>query len=226
MNLPKLLILIFYFLPWLAQGQELLANFEFLGFSEDNKYCAYEMYANGPVEGDPAFSIFYFIDVDKNDYATRSIKYKDTLELSVVRQKNRIKAEPFLKQFKISGKKLGTQVAFASEPAERGERFKDVQVFHANNKNYTLKLATQGTGVTIDTGQEEQMVIVDLEVDKTIYNLQPATKNPKSWGLVIGFQFLTAYRLENKLAVFVEYQGPGSEGYPDRQQMIVTGVLR
>ena len=226
MSLLKPLLLILFFLPRFIYGQELLTNFEFLGFSDDLKYCAYEMYATGPVEGDPVFSIYYFIDVDKNDYATRPVTYKDTLELSVVRQKNRIKAEPLLKQFKISDKKLGTQVTFASEPAERGERFKDVQVFHANNKNYTLKLSTQGTGVTIDTGQEEQMVIVDLEVGNATYNLQPATKNPRSWGFVIGFQFLTAYRLENKLAVFVEYQGPGFEGSPDRQQMIVTGVLR
>ena len=226
MNFTKPLTLILYFLPWLAHGQELKTNFKFLGFSDDLKYCAYEMYANGPVEGDPAFSIFYFIDVDKNDYATRPLTYRDTLELSVVRQKNWGKAQSLLKQYNISGKKLGTQVAFVSEPTDRGEQFKDVQVFRANNKTYALKLSTKGTGVVNISSQEEQMVIVDLEVDKTTYNLQPPFKNPKSWGFVIGFQFLTAYWLENKLAVFVEYQGPGFEGYPDRQQMIVTGVLK
>jgi len=213
-------------MPGLSNAQELLAKFEFLGFSDDLKYCAYEMYANGPIEGDPAFSKFYFIDVDKNDYATRPVAYEDTLDLSVVRKKNRAKVETLLKQYKISGKKLGTQVAFASEPTERGQQFKNEQIVNANGKKYTLHLSTRGTGETTITGQEEQMVIVDLEVDKKTYHLQPATKNPMSLPIVIGFHFLTAYCLENKLAVFVEYQGPGSEGYVSRQQMIVTGVLK
>jgi hypothetical protein len=30
---------------------------------------------------------------------------------------------------------------------------------------------------------------------------------------------------DKSLAVFIEYRNPGFEGYPDRYQMVVTGVI-
>jgi len=228
---PAAIFLCALFCAGRIQAQEIHTSYEFLGFSEDLKYCAFEVYDYAQLE-EPAFSKIFFIDVDKNDYSMRPVLTQNPGEgqeaLDKVRADNRKKAEPYFKSYKISGKKLGTPIPFRYEETDRGALFFDEQKFEIGGQQYSLLLSNVPTG-EVATGPlneiAEVMVVVDLNHNGKRKRLQPATKAPQSWGFIMNHMFLTAYYLQGKIAVFVEYQGPGFEGYPDRQQMIVTGVL-
>lgn len=204
-----------------CSAQEINASYQFYGFSDDLKYCVFEMYEDG---GDMrgAYSIYYFIDVDKNDYAVRPVQYIDSVsdDLSKARTLSRKSADSYFKRFNISGKKLGVELPLRIDSTREDES----RFFTVDGRQYMLLLNTVPTGKTIDSWSEV-MAIVDLMYHDKKYNLQPPTKAPESWGFIIGYKLLNAFAIGNKLALFIEYNGPGFEGYPDKQQMIVTGIL-
>src|SRR6185436_18093222 len=74
----RYLICMLTLLGWVhASAQEVRMQYQFLGFSDDLKFAAFETYDGGEGMDAGSRSTIYFIDVDKNDYAARSVKVTD-----------------------------------------------------------------------------------------------------------------------------------------------------
>jgi predicted secreted protein len=94
------------------------AQLNFIGFSKDGKYLAFEEYGV-KFDGEEGYSSIFFVDTTKNDFAAPRISYsiKDSFEEtydyssdSTARRRARIAAAPILKKLGIVAGNTGDQV--------------------------------------------------------------------------------------------------------------------
>jgi len=158
-------------------------QYQFLGFSDDLKFAAFETYDGGDGMDGGSRTIIYFIDVDKNDYAAKSVKLTgpDGSDEGLAKlRKAALKSADFtLKQFKITGKKLGKTIPFHFEQNPMGDVADAEQSFTIANQHYTLRLKVVETGQVFADTYRESMAVVELDHNGITYTLQKATKAPK-----------------------------------------------
>lgn len=229
------LTLVLLFTAGYSYCQEINAQYEFLGFSADQKFMAFEMHTGDELNGNPGISKIYIVDVAKNNYATKTMTLngKEGQEPEAVSAQNKKNAQANLTKFGITpGKNLGTQVPLVTHEGDRGRiEADDIQSFKISNVSYKVELKTYETGETHEAYMVPKLKF-GLFVSPTnnpnkVQTLQKdGATVPASRGFVTGYTILSIWHIDDKLAVFLEYRNPGFEGSPDRFQMVVTGVLR
>lgn len=224
------------------------ATLNFIGFSEDGKYLAFEEYGTQDGSGFP-YSNYYFIDVTKNSYAVAPIKqtFKDFDESNppgedVVRLKTKKAAAANLKKFKIVPGNTGALLV-ARLPTDI-----DAGKIEPNdeNKNQVIKFYDEeyeGYGGDIF---ELRLKISKVDLKRCDYNYEPtlkfelllkSTRNdtekilqkdkdlPESRGCPHTYSVQNIYTYKNKIAVFMNVYTLGFEG-PDMRFMVVSGNFR
>jgi predicted secreted protein len=195
------------------------SEYRFLGFSDDLKYCAFEISGVHDGSGFP-YTTLYLIVVDSNDYAAKPIEV--TGENGETPEEVRAGAEKSaatrLRALRIDGSRIGTGSEISgdhvlSAPLQDGEA------------SYTLRLVERDAGPDPDTSEDQKMFELDLMKDGRVQVLQKDSSLPRGRRGAYQYGIRAAYINAGKVAVFVEYMRPGFEG-PDTRQMIVTGAIR
>lgn len=188
-----------------------VAGLDFFGFSEDGKYCGFSAITPGETVQGTARA--YFIEVAKNEWATKPVERMfDSEPDSVMADSIRILSAEAFKKFglKVKGPdNLGQIFTFEQEP-----------FIYVEQEKYRLDLQTP-----------DMLMNLRLMSPNKIQVLQKDTKIPKSRGEVTRYALHSAYVLGDKIAVFIEYDGPEMrdyENYPyrDRNFLLVTAVVK
>lgn len=182
------------------------------GFSDDGKYFAFTQTITG--EGEVGDAWVFIIDVARNEWVTKPAhveKYNQELDLSVdLDSALTVARDAMLTKYKIGYHKY------------TGREFKlgtDTKVVIAG-KDYNVDLKV--TDLLIDLRVKGNGKDIVLQKDKKV---------PSSRGLVSEYRLATARTFNDKIVVFVEYDGQPQEGfegyrYFDRKYIAVTGVVK
>jgi predicted secreted protein len=195
-----------------------ISKYEFMGFSKDLRYCAFETYGIQDGSGFP-YSEIYIINVDKNAYQTKPYQYCNDEDTNIDKTRKVVlkMAVPFLKKYGIEKSQQGTLLF--NKP-------KNLQScnFKIKNKKCSLKLLERELDDPTTDFVIEKIFELQLIVDGKMTILQKDSKLPESRGCPYKYRLLSAYYHTNKIAVFVEYDDYGFEG-PNVRQLLVTGII-
>jgi predicted secreted protein len=229
------------------------AALNFIGFSKDGKYLAFEEYGTHDGSGFP-YATIYFINVEKNSYAAapvrkmfdeKSMKVFDESKIpgeDVMRASAMKAAAANLKKFKIvqgnTGKMLVARLLtdLNAENVEPGDentnqtvKFTDERMSSYYEKEYELLLKT--SEVKLKTCDYVYYPV--LKFDLTLKDVKSETEKilqkdnalPESRGCPHAYSIQNVYAYENRIAVFINVYTTGFEG-PDMRYMVVTGNYR
>jgi predicted secreted protein len=222
------------------------ATLNFIGFSKDGRYLAFEEYGTQDGSGFP-YSSIYFVDVVKNVFAAKSVTVRIDNETATERQariRARTNANASLRRLRIVEKNTGTHVVsrmltdisanhFYSEKPENDQMINFAAVvgsmYRSGDYDLTLKsVATKSKDCAY--AQEDYKVfmldlsIYDHERDRKIV-LQKDSTLPTSRGCPINYAIQHVYLYEDYVAVFLNSYHAGFEG-PDMRYMAVTGKIK
>lgn len=195
-----------------------ISKYDFIGFSKDLKYCAFEIYGTQDGSGFP-YSEIFIINVDKNAYQTKPIQYCNTDDTDINKTRKIVfdMAIPFLKKYGIENAQQGT-LLFSKPKNPHSCNFK------VRNKKCSLKLLEKELDDPTTDFVNEKIFELQLIVDGKTKILQKDSKLPGSRGCPYKYRLLSAYYNTNKIAVFIEYDDYGFEG-PNVRQLLVTGII-
>ena len=224
------------------------ATLNFIGFSEDGKYLAFEEYGTQDGSGFP-YSTYYFIETAKNAYAAAPIKITVREEPVPTEESIRLKAKKAaatnLNKFKIVTGNTGTLLA-ARLPTDIGA---EKIIPNDENKNQTIKFYDdqyEGYGgdiyeLRLMTSKADSKPCKDYGFEKdSIVKFELSLKNtnggketvlqkdktlPESRGCTHTYSVQNVYTYKNQIAVFMNTYTYGFEG-PDMRFMVVTGNFR
>lgn len=225
------------------------ADLNFIGFSKDGRYLAFEEYGSfDGVGGD--YSNTYYIDTAKNSYALPPTLIDESFitpaeerqkkilnkKLALVRAKN-------LRRLGIIANNTGELLvahlrtdwsagAFTEARGATPEivRFTDnVAAYSRDDSKYyelTLKPGAVNTERCSDEALKFDLTLADLTGDKPIplQILQSDKTIPESRFCPFGYRIERVYFYDDKIAVFLNYFSYGFEG-PDLRYLVVTGKL-
>lgn len=219
------------------------AHLNFIGFSKDGKYIAFEEYGTQDGSGFP-YSNIYIIDVAKNSYAVAPVRTRIDNENATeaqARAKAKLNTAANLRRFAIVAGNTGdlvvsrllTDLAMTEEPL-KGEfgkpqkiNFTDYRESNYFADEYSLKL----------TPSEVKGGKCDAYADSPIYKFTLVFKNekseiekilqrdanlPDSRSCPIDYSIQNVYVYQGKIAVFLNVFTIGFEG-PDMRYLAVTG---
>ncbi len=205
-----------------------------IGFSQDGKYLAFEVYGVQDGSGMPYCEV-YLVDVEKNDFVGRPVKLSghegdgDDLALNTVREQVRGQVESRIAELEISGEFQGElvvhnpiadlsddgcHVRFSSHPVTYNEPEAHV---------YEVFLEQEATGDTCYYFPA-QIFTLNLKHQGRIKTLQKDARLPKSRGCVYKYRIERVICFQNKIVVFLNSYRPGFEG-PEVRHLVVTGTL-
>lgn len=217
------------------------ATLNFIGFSEDGRYLAFEEYGTLDGSGFP-YSNIYFINVAKNAYAAPRVAVmieKETAVESTARKRASVLAAKKLRQLRIvkgnPGKlvvsHLLTDLTFNSETNSPSNfiRFAEEIGSMYRRGDHELSL-TQAPIKTKDCGfEDDETKLLEIKLtnkdDDTHKSLQKDTSLPPSRGCPLDYRMQDVYLYKDLIAVFVGVFTRGFEG-PDMRFMAVTGTLK
>jgi predicted secreted protein len=235
----KLIICLWLFTSVATVWAEDTATLNFLGFSKNGKYLAFQQYGVTDGKG-AAYAMLYFIDVVGNNYQEKPIEtiedYKSgspagTAAQDTVRQLNLDQGKAQLKDLGIEGENFGTKVI--------SHQIYDIDInSHATHftlerqgkVKYEVSLEEHATKPEMDCNAAPTDVVgftlnFKRGEDTKPKILQHDNKVPKSRGCPVGYHIQDIYVYKNKyLAVFIHVYTPGFEGKNTRY-LVVTGVL-
>jgi predicted secreted protein len=224
------------------------SNLQFIGFSRNGKYLAFEEYGTGDASGYP-FASVYFVDVEKNTLVGKpfsaTLENEKATEAAALKRVETLAARK-MRELKIvrgnTGKlvlaHLLTDWTYGDSFVSRGEGAEKIKLNDYLNPNspnqyefYELTLnsiPTKTNGVC----QDEYYTFYKLELTLDHYHtgekdmdpqvLQKDAELPKSRGCPYGYRMESVYSYKGKIAVFVNVFSQGWEG-PDMRYMVVTG---
>ncbi len=226
------------------------AQLDFIGFSIDGKYLAFEEYGTHDGSGFP-YSNFYFVDVEKNAYAASPIKKTigegpiDESKISgeeVIRGKAKKAATANLKKFKIVARNTGNLVVarlltdIGADKLSPGDEKKD----------QTLGFTDYVYGNVYENLFELTLKTFEVKIKECDYNYEPVLKFelllngrnfdspkilqsdmslPTSRNCPLTYSIQNVYLFGNKIAVFMNVYSMGFEG-PDMRYLVVTGKYK
>jgi predicted secreted protein len=208
---------------------EPLSQLNFIGFSTDGKYLAFEIFGARKGSGAP-FSEFYFLDVPINDWVYSPVKHlgpEGDVPIIAARREAAGNAYDKLEGLGIQSGNQGVQVAAANisdAPAVKQTGFS------VSSGSYTLSLEETQVPCKDDIdGELFPFYMMALKVTNTDENktvvLQKDSKLPGSRGCPLGYSIHSAFVYkEVYLAVFLSYQVLDFEG-PSTKYICITGIL-
>lgn len=237
--LPLVLFLLLAFAPAAFAGD--YANLNFIGFSKDGRYLAFEEYGTADGSGYPYANV-YFVDVAKNAYAGKAVQIyieKETATEASVRRQAKIAAAKKLRALGILEGNTGThavskrlnELDLVEQEKTGAEKVRFAEIIGSMYRkgDYTLTLAeTKATtkDCTEDYGYDFFKIELTLRnnEEKTDKTLQKDATLPASRGCVLEYRIQDVFLYEGQIAVFLNTYTIGFEG-PDMRHMVVTGKL-
>lgn len=229
------------------------ANLNFIGFSNDGKYLAFEEYGTQDGSGFPYANI-YFIDVEKNSYAAAPVRKSFSEKSMKVFDESKIPGEDVmrasalkaaaanLKKFKIIQGNTGKMVvarlitdlnAGNVKPGDEGKdqtiEFTDYRDSSYYEREFALLLKTSETNSKTCDSAYNEILKFDLTLKDTKAEtekiLQSDKTLPESRGCPLAYSVQNIYVYKDRIAVFINVFTMGFEG-PDMRFMTVTGNYR
>lgn len=229
------------------------AMLNFIGFSKDGKYLAFEEYGTQDGSGFP-YSNIYFVDVVKNIYAAPPVKKRFDESSMKVFDESKIPGEDVmrlaakkasaanLRKFRIIEGNTGKMVvarlltdlnAGKIEPGDEKKdqlvKFTDERVSNYFENEYELLLKTSEVKIKQCDIFEYPVLKFDLTLKnvrtETAKILQTDTALPDSRNCPHYYSIQNVYVYKNRIAVFLNIYTTGFEG-PDMRYMVVTGNYR
>jgi predicted secreted protein len=220
------------------------ANLNFLGFSKDAKYLAFEEYGVQDGSGFP-YSNIYFVDVAKNSFASAPIIVRlenETSSEQQARSRAKVRAAVTLKKLRIIERNTGTLVVsrlltdaginshLSDEPGKNQTiNFAELigSMYRRGDYDLVLKpvaVKPKECDYSDQTVYKFELSLKDNMEDKVIVLQKDATL-PSSRACPIDYAMQHVYIYENAIAVFVNTYHIGFEG-PDMRYMVVTGKYK
>lgn len=241
----QLRFLVAVLLICLFSGSSLAGDFatlNFIGFSKDGRYLAFEEYGTQDASGYP-FSNIYFIDTGKNSMASPRVAVlieKESAAESNARSRSAALAARKLRQFGIIRGNTGRlmvshpmtdQTYDDGSGTETGDVVKFAEQVWSMHREGDYELTLNAVPVKskecevygIDTFMTE--VSLKDNVNDTSRILQKDTSLPASRGCAMSYRIQDVYLYKGTLAVFAGVFSLGWEG-PDMRFMAVTGKLK
>ena len=246
----KIFSLVLVFCVLVLTPADLLAgdysNLQFIGFSKDGKYLAFEEYGTGDASGYP-FASVYFVDVEKNAFVGKpfdvEIEKDGATEEAAIKKAEALAAQK-MRQLKIvrgnTGKlivaHLLTDWTYDDSFVRMGDKPEKVKLNDYINQNspnqyeyYELTLKPSAT-TQKNCEQYEEYYKLELTLDHYMNGekdmetqiLQKDAELPASRGCPYGYRIESVYSYKDKMAVFLNVFSQGWEG-PDMRYMVVTG---
>lgn len=215
------------------------ATLNFLGFSKNGKYLAFQQYGVTDGKG-AAYAMLYFVDVADNSYQEKPIEtiedYKSgspagTAAQETVRQLNLDQGQAHLKDLGIEGDNFGTKV-ISHQPydADINPHLAHFTLEPQGKVKYEVSLEERATKSEVDCNVAPSDVVgftlnLKRADDTKPKILQHDNKIPKSRGCPVGYHIQDIYVHKSKyIAVFIHVYTPGFEGKNTRY-LVVTGAL-
>jgi predicted secreted protein len=239
--LSLLLFLLLTFAPVQAFAGD-FANLNFIGFSKDGKYLAFEEYGTSDGAGFPYANI-YFVDVAKNQFAGKPFKLfieKETSTEAAARKQIKTAAAKKMLELKIIAGNTGTHTVSHLLNELPLEDKKDESLFEKvrfTQEIYSMWEHGDDYTLTVNRTKVKPKDCVDYE--QPIYKIEVALNNNKSnksqtlqkdaelpaaRGCTFDYQIQDVFTYEDKIAVFLNVFQPGFEGN-DMRFMVVTGNI-
>lgn len=218
------------------------ANLNFIGFSGDGKFLAFEEYGIQDGSGFP-YSNFYFVNVEKNSFAAPPVFVRIDKEMATemaARNKAQLLAAKKLRELKIIKGNIGKHVISHSIndltlEEETNANAASVVRFAAEIGSmyrkgfYELSLKPVLTKTKDCEAFEKETFRFELSLkdkeNETTKFLQKDTELPKSRGCALDYRIQDVYLYKNNIAVFLNVFKLGFEG-PDMRFMAVSGKLK
>ncbi|MEO7540159.1 MAG: DUF2259 domain-containing protein [Pyrinomonadaceae bacterium] len=230
-----LLVLFFVSVSTALAGDYSTLNF--IGFSKDGRYLAFEEYGTQDGSGFP-YSSYFFIDTAKNAYAAPQVKARiesESASEASARSKAALLAAKNLKQFGIVQGNTGQHVVshiindLTLDETETIVRFAE-EIGSAYQKGvYELTVKPLPVKNKACEPYELDTFMLHLTLankdDETTKVLQKDTVLPESRGCVMSYRIQDVYLYKGTIAVFLNVFTPGFEG-PDMRFITVTGSLK
>jgi predicted secreted protein len=218
------------------------AALNFIGFSKDGRYLAFEEYGTQDGSGYP-YSNIYFVDTVKNTYAAPKVSVMIENESgaeSAARMRSAALVAKKLKQFGIirgnTGKLLVShlmtdQTYDDGTNVDKGDLVKfheEVWSMHREG-DYELKLTPVKVKVKGCEPYEQDPFMMELKLTDnradTSKFLQKDTTLPDSRGCALCYRIQDVYLYKGLIAVFMGVFTQGFEG-PDMRFMVAAGKLK
>ena len=220
------------------------ASLNFIGFSKDGRYLAFEEYGTQDGSGYP-YSNIYFIDVEKNAYAAKPVTVLVETETATERQaraRAKLGATANLRKFRILDRNTGAHVVsrmltdvsgnhFYSEHPEGPQTINFAEIIGSMYRAGDYELVMKSTEVKLKACEYTDQPTYKLELtlkdndNKKTTVLQKDASLPASRACALNYAMQHVYLYDNYIAVFLNTYHVGFEG-PDMRYMVVTGVFK
>lgn len=213
------------------------ATLEFLGFSRDGKYLAFEQYGNQDGSGFPYSEVFFF-NVVNNSFVGKPIKHiemDEGVSLKQTRKKVFNLARSKIQSFGITKDKKVTHV-ISHPPTDLGADPKNVRFTIWNpltipggwtGAGYEISLKEMETSQDCSGYRKGKMLELSLTNHSTNQTkvLQKDTKPPENSDCAYAYRIQDIFIYDSKyIAVFLNVLTTGFEG-PNVRFRVVTGIL-
>lgn len=217
------------------------SNLNFIGFSKDGQFLAFEEYGTQDGSGFP-YSTIYFINTEKNSFAAPSVSATIENENgteAAARNKTKLAAAKKLLQFKIVKGNSGTHILsrLITDLTEYKNSQSNLEIanfaeiigsmYRKGDYELTLKSVPVKTKDCEIYEQDTFMLELSLKnkEDNTVKSLQKDSVLPKGRGCALNYSIRDIYLYESNMVVFISYETPGFEG-PDMRYMAVSGKFQ
>ncbi len=223
MTLPRIFLAFVLLLSFARAGDA--ANLEFLGFSRDGRYLAFEQFGMTDGIGFP-YAKVQIVDVVKNTVLAQSEKMLETENSSIAQARAALKANKtaLLTRYKIARANQGQFIGITPVAPNRGGQRSE---FVYAGRTYTLELNSIFAKQAAQTCPDEiasQLELTLAVAGKTRVLQKDGATLPKARACALSYEMRSAQLYGNKLAVFVAVSLPGFEG-ADIRWMVVTTQL-
>jgi predicted secreted protein len=203
------------------------ANLDFIGYSKNGKYVAFEQYGVNDGNG-LHYSEIFIVNVISNIYAIKPIKSKpnDDSKLSTLRKKIKFQAQAKLNKFKIDQEIIGKKLI--SHPLSDVGVANKTATFIYNFDKFNLKLTEFLAKPVKDCFGFGQAKIFKLSLTKNNGKskiLQKDKKLPKSRDCPLNYRIQDVFVYQDKyIVVFLNMFLTGFEG-KNMRYLAITGTL-
>ena len=218
------------------------ATLNFIGFSKDGKYLAFEEHGVQDGSGFP-YSNIYFVDVAKNSFAAPPVRVRIERETATepqARAKAKLGAAASIKKFRIIERNRGTLVvsrlltdltAYDSGLKDEGQKINFAEMIWSMYRqgNYdlilrSLKVEPKECDYSYQPVYKLELELKDNSANSTIV-LQKDTTLPASRDCPTRYTIQYVYLYESFIAVFLNTYHIGFEG-PDMRFLVITGKYK
>jgi predicted secreted protein len=216
-------ILLFFVLLFSFARAGDAANLEFIGFSKDGRYLAFEQFGMTDGIGYP-YAKIQIVDVTKNTVLAQSEKMLEIENSSTAQARAAIKntMQSLLNRYKIIRGNQGKFIGIApSAPNIGGQRSEFIYAGRTHTVELNSTFEKQDAKICPDE-IASRLELTLTTAGKTRILQKDGLTLPKTRACALSYEMRSAHLLGNNLAVFVAVQTPGFEGADVRFMVITT----